>query len=715
MKLRGIVSRITFQKEDTGFTVLRLQDEKDSTVHTCVGVMPTIEAGESVEVRGEWERSARYGLQFNVQGYEFIRPTTIEGIKNFLGAGIFPNIGPVRAQNIVDTFGIETLEVLDSAPQRLIEVAGIGEKRVQAIVQSWQKQHYIKELMLFIQQFGVTVAFVYKIYKAYGERAKEIICADPYALINDIPGIGFKKADSIAHHLGFKTDSYRRIRAGIQYCLHDAAGEGHVYFPRKELIEKTAALLQVTEERVIYSLDHILNEKILIEEEQRVYLPSYFHAETAVAAMIGKRIQYQQRFTSSFSESMVNTWLTTYISSKKWQADPKQILAVKAAIDNKIVLITGGPGTGKTTTLQVIVSFFQNHNYHITLTAPTGRAAQRMGSIAGISAQTIHRLLEYTPRSEGKPFGRHEQNPIPTDVLICDEVSMIDLLLLKSLIAAVKNDTTIVLVGDNNQLPSVGAGNVLSDLIDSCLIPHIVLTTIFRQSQSSRIVTAAHQIINGQVPKLLNAHTDNCFFMQRNDPQECLDTLIDLVYTRLPKRYNLDPTNDIQVLSPMHKGILGTQRINAELQKRLNNSETSLCYGERTLRVGDKVMQIKNNYDSGIFNGDTGIVVRITEQRGVLVDFNNTVVPYEYSDLDQLVQAYCISIHKSQGSEFEAVVIPVVTQHYVMLQRNLIYTALTRAKKLCIFVGTKRAFAIAVTNDKALNRYTALTQRLKAL
>jgi exodeoxyribonuclease V alpha subunit len=395
-----------------------------------------------------------------------------------------------------------------------------------------------------------------------------------------------------------------------------------------------------------------------------------------------------------------------------WKPDPKQIQAIKTALTSSIMLLTGGPGTGKTTTIQVIVSFFRTSHLRVVLCAPTGRAAQRMGSIAGIAAQTIHRLLEYNPRKPGNPFKRTRHNPVVADVLICDEVSMIDILLMKNLLLALNPQTTVIFVGDNNQLPSIGAGNALADMIQSGKIPHIVLTTIFRQAAKSRIVTAAHEIMAGMVPAFSNEKTENCFFIRKNDPQECLDTILELVTDRIPQKYSVDPVRDIQVLSPMHKGILGTQSINRILQARLNAAQESLIRGETSFYTGDKVMQIRNNYDNEVFNGDIGFVVKIIENKGLLVDFGEKKVLYNLRELEELVHAYCISIHKSQGCEFHTVIIPVMTQHYIMLQRNLIYTALTRAKKLCVIVGTSRALSIGISNNQAHHRYTRLAERI---
>lgn len=710
-EIKGIVTRITFQNEESGFTVLRLEEEKKQQ-HTCVGIMPTIECGESIKIRGEWKNDKRFGKQFRVESYELIRPTTIEGIKRLLSSGLISDIGPVRAQKIIDTFGKETLNVLDSNPKKLIMVPGIGKKRMNTIIHAWQKQGQIKDLMLYLHEFGITTQLIHKIYKAYGEKSKGIISANPYQLIDDLWGVGFKKADAIARKLGFDKDSYRRIKAGMIFTLRDASNDGHVYLPRNDLLHKTAALLTIAEEKIIFSLDHAINEKVIIADEDRVYLPIFYYAELDIAEMLHKRITCRKRLCSEYNSAKLDAWLHVYSRQNGWQGDPKQIAAFKDAVQKKIMLLTGGPGTGKTSTLKVIVSFYRSHKIHVSLAAPTGRAAQRMGNISGLRAKTIHRLLEFHPLNKGTRFARNKDNPIATNVLICDEVSMIDIFLMRNLLSAVRNDTTLIFVGDSDQLPSVGAGNILSDMIKSGIMPHTTLTTVFRQAAKSRIVTAAHEIIKGTIPKFLNEKGDNCFFIKKESPQECLNTIIDLVYNRIPARYNINPIKDIQVLSPMHKGMLGTQSINSILQNRLNSSESMINRGETMFRTGDKVMQIRNNYQKGVFNGDIGYVKKIVTNTGCIVDFGDNIITYEIKEMDELEHAYCISVHKSQGCEFNTVIFPVMTQHYIMLQRNLIYTALTRARNLCILVGNVKALYAGVKNDKAFRRYSFLAKRL---
>ncbi len=709
--LEGTISGITFQNDDNGYTVLLLQASDEIKPVTCVGTMPSVSQGESVKLQGTWSEHQKFGRQFTVEHYEIVRPTTIAGITRLLGSGLIAGIGPVRAEIIVQRFGLATLDILDNTPDRLREVNGIGLKTLGKIKEAWQRQRNIRDLTLFLQEIGVSVGLAARIYKVYGAAAKEKISGDPYALLDDVRGIGFIKADRIAQKMGFKHDSYKRIRAGIVYTLADAAdSDGHCFLPAETLTARAAELLGVSKELVIFALDHTAGAGILINENSRIYLPSYYHAEKKVAEFLLKIIA---RVTSSEadrpSQGSIKQWLADYRRKTGWQGDPKQIEAVIAAVGQPVFLLTGGPGTGKTTILQVIVSYFRSTGRHMALAAPTGRAAQRMGSLAGLSAQTIHRLLE----CKGGIFFRNESNPIAAEVLIVDEMSMIDLLLMRHLLAAVKPTTSLIFVGDDNQLPSVGAGNVLADLIASGRIPHVRLTTIFRQAASSKIVTAAHAIMKGTVPVFDNRKTDNCFFIVQNNPATCVETIVNLVARRLPQRYGLDPIADIQVLSPMHKGPLGTQNLTTVLQRELIGTADAISRGALNIFLGDKVLQVRNDYDKSVFNGDIGIVTAVDEETGVSVNFDGAIVHYDVKELDELVPAYCMSIHKSQGCEFKAVVIPLVTQHYILLQRNLVYTAITRARQLCILVGTLKALSIAVSNNQAVQRYSSLVERLK--
>ena len=560
--LQGIVTDIPFQNEDTGYTVLHLQTPGEPKTVTCVGVMPTVGKGESVTVDGSWETHRRFGRQFTVERYSIVRPTTVEGILHLLGSGLIASIGPARAKLIVDRFGLETLAVLDNEPDRLLDVHGVGPRTMEKIKDAWQKQRHIRDLMLFLQEIGVTVNLAMRIYKVYGRDAKEKISSDPYALLDDVWGVGFIKADRIAQKMGFKHDSYRRIRAGLRYALDNAAGsDGHCFLPAETLAAAAMELLGVGRELVVYTLDHAVTANIFVRDGDRIFLPVYYHAEKTIAQLLLERIGRAPTAAIAASPDESRQWLAAYQRRTGWQADPVQAEAIIAATQQPLFLLTGGPGTGKTAILQVIVTYFREKGRQVVLAAPTGRAAQRMGSVAGISARTIHRLLEFKGGpGHGERFLRNAENPIAADVLIIDEMSMVDVPLMRSLLLAAPATASLIFVGDNHQLPSVGPGNVLGDLIASRRIPHRNLTTIFRQAASSRIVTAAHEIIRGEVPSFTNGQTDDCFFLDRNTPESCLDAIVDLVARRLPSRYGFDPVADIQVLSPMHRGPLGTGR-----------------------------------------------------------------------------------------------------------------------------------------------------------
>jgi exodeoxyribonuclease V alpha subunit len=674
--------------------------------------MPSVNEGENLSVEGEWQTNKKFGKQFVVNTYTVIQPDTLEGIKNFLLSGVISNIGPVRTVAIVEKFGLSTLSVLDSSPERLLEVNGIGQKTLEKIKESWSEKRYLKNLIMFLAQHDISTSLALKLSKIYGSNAQKKITENPYVLISDVRGVGFVKADQIAQKLGYAQESVHRIKAGILFTLQESLKDGHTCIPKDELIELAMPLLGVEKEKIVFSLDDMVAVGSIILESTFIYIPPFFSAEKFIAINIKNRLEYFKNATCGYTVELVNKWLLQYGNEHKWTGDDLQNEAIRSAVSSPLFLCTGGPGTGKTTILKVICDFFVEKGCNVTLAAPTGRAAERMSSCTGLEAKTIHRLLEYNVGADDAVFNKNERNPLDTGVVIIDEVSMVDLLLMRHLLAAVPLPAHIIFIGDNKQLPSVGPGNVLSDLISSRKIPHVHLQTIFRQAAQSRIVTAAHEIIKGTIPGFQNRIEDNCFFVSKQDPQECLDYIIDLVSRRLPEKYQLDPVRDIQVLSPMHKGLLGTVNLNHMLQSALNTRKRKLVWDAIQFIEGDKVMQIKNNYERGIFNGDIGIVTRIVDDDTLYIRFNDSEVEYRASELEEIQPAYCISIHKSQGCEFKAVVIPVSAQHYIMLQRNLIYTALTRAKTVCVMVGAANALSIAVRNDTALRRYSQLSQRL---
>ena len=759
-KIEGSVETITYQNDDNGYCVFHLLTEGGAAC-VCVGTAPAVRKGLCVSLEGKWVTHRKFGRQFAFDACEVTRPTTVAGITQLLESGLISNIGAARARLIVDRFGMDTLTVIDNDPDRLSEIPGIGAKTLGKIKGSWAQQRHVRDLVLFLQEYDIPPSMANRVYRTYGAEAKKRVTENPYCLIDDIWGIGFIKADAIAIKLGFDAESYKRIKAGLTFALQEAASNGHTYLPRAELETTSAELLNVDPGKITFTLDNCNSQGVFVCEDDCVYLPYLYHAEMEVARCLSMMVNNakgesakkppQKIITGSaskksssagikpaahsptaVSDTIINNdnapkkpvvsdkgideFIAIYQEKTGWAGAPEQLEAVRCAAKNRVFILTGGPGTGKTTVLQVIVALFRQLGMKIELAAPTGRAAARMGSISGIAARTIHRLLEFKPTGGGGGFKflKCAENPIDADVIILDEASMVDILLMKSFIAAVKRGTTLILVGDSNQLPSVGPGNVLSDLISCPLIPHVQLTRIFRQSAQSRIVTAAHEIIGGDVPEFGNAASDNCFLIAEEDPQKCLETIVDLVNRRLPARYGLDPMADIQVLSPMHRGTLGTVSLNAALQATLNGSDKKISAGQHTFILGDRVIQTKNNYDAGVFNGDIGFITAIADGK-VAITFDKTPVTYDARDLDQIIPAYCISIHKSQGSEFRAVVIPVSTQHFIMLQRNLIYTALTRAKELCVFIGTRYALSMAVRNDKALTRNSRLRELIKPL
>ena len=712
LTIEGTVQDITFRNEENGFTVLKLAVPGTAVPVLCVGPMPAVEPGESLKASGEWDLHEKFGKQFAVKSFTTVRPVTLAGIAALLGSGLIENIGPVRAKKIIDVFGLETLDILDKKPERLLKVRGIGKKTLEKIIGAWQRRSHIRGLMVFLQECAITVNMASKIYNAYGDSAKEKISQNPYCLIDDVWGVGFKKADAIAQKLGFEHDTYKRIRAGLSYVVSEAAADGHTYLPKTSLLTHAAEILEVPEDKALFSLDHIIKEGALVLDEDRIYLPHLYGAECAVAQMLSQRVSQKHPAIAKYDSRYIAAWLETYSKKTGWTADSRQIAAVHAALANGVSVLTGGPGTGKTTTLQVIVSFLREHSIVAALAAPTGRAAQRMGSIAGLRASTLHRLLEFRPGGSGYRFARDANNPVDADMIIVDEVSMMDVLLMKSFLSAVKKGTALLFVGDSNQLPSIGPGTVLSDMIASGKIPHVELTTVFRQAAQSSIVLAAHDIIAGRTPVISNDKDGNLFFISQEDPGLCCDEIISLVAQRLPSAYGLNARADIQVLSPIHKGILGTQNLNILLAQALNPNPRVIKRGDTAFGIGDKVMQVRNDYDRGVFNGDIGIVSDIVDDTDLVVDFGEEKSVYEPKHLDDLVPAYCISIHKSQGCEFPAVVIPVMTQHFIMLQRNLLYTAITRARRLCVLVGTQRALSIAVKNNETVERYSRLRERI---
>ena len=703
-QLRCVVERITYQNEQNGYTVLRCRAKGFQDLVTVVGNMPDTHVGSVLQLGGSWRVDAKYGRQFSVEHFEETLPATVFGIEKYLGSGMIKGVGPKFAQRIVRQFGKDTLDVIESEPDKLLEVPGIGKMRVERIKKSWQEQKEVKNIMLFLQGHNVSTAHATKIYKTYGDKSLDVVRENPYKLADDIWGIGFRTADTIAEKLGFEHDKFVRLRSGILYSLNQLANEGHCYATRDMLLKTGAELLETSEDKLDKALDEMLLLDDVVTDGEAIYLPPFYYAEVGTAKRlhaIASGAFARQIKEENLGERIERATGMTY--------DELQLQAISAAVESKVFLLTGGPGTGKTTTTLGIIRAFQEANAEIVLAAPTGRAAKRLSEATGLEAKTIHRLLEVRP-PEG--YQRNEENPLEGDVLIVDECSMIDLLLMYNLLKAIPERMTLIMVGDVDQLPSVGAGNVLRDLIESDCFPVVRLTRIFRQAQASRIIMNAHRINAGKMPDLSNGKATDFFFMERSEPEQVVQTVSELVKTRLPRSYRTKP-GEIQVLTPMQRGETGAASLNQVLQEAVNPGTDGLRRGGYLFRVRDKVMQIRNNYDKEVFNGDIGVVEAVDlEDRTLDVSFDDRIVRYDVTELDELVLAYATTIHKSQGSEYPIVVMPMLMNHYVMLQRNLIYTGVTRAKKALILVGTKKAISYAVHHVTVESRNTKLKERI---
>ena len=702
--LRCVVERIPYQNPENGYSVLKVKVKGYDDLVTLVGNLLEVPVGSVLLCRGEWKVDKRYGSQFVAATWEETMPATVYGIEKYLGSGLVKGIGPRFARAIVQRFGAATIEVIETDIERLYEVPQIGRKRVEKIRESWERQKEIKNVMLFLQSYGVSTAYAAKIYREYGSESIDKVRENPYRLADDIWGIGFKTADGIAGKMGYGKNDARRCRSGILYTLGQLSDEGHVYAEREQLVQAACTLLEADAAPVCEALERMILSEELITEQEAIYLPAFYHAECGAA-----------RRLKELAESAGRTLFTTELDPGVLTAetgidyDDVQLAAIRQAVTSKVMVLTGGPGTGKTTTTQGIIAALKKAGLRVLLAAPTGRAAKRMSEATGMDAKTIHRLLEYNPQDGYK---RGDENPLDGDALIVDECSMIDILLMNNLMKAVPVTMRLVLVGDIDQLPSVGAGNVLRDIIDSQKIPVVRLTRICRQAQKSRIVMSAHAINQGRFPDMSNGRDTDFFFMKEEDPERVAATVVRLVKERLPRAYGQRP-DKIQVLTPMQRGIVGAANLNLSLQEALNPSGPSLNRGGYTYRQADRVMQVRNNYDKEVFNGDLGYVESVnTEDRTLTVDFDGRSVEYDVTELDELTLAYATTIHKAQGSEYPIVVLPVLMTHYVMLQRNLIYTGITRAKKICVLIGATKALACAIRNQAVLKRNTKLKERL---
>jgi exodeoxyribonuclease V alpha subunit len=725
LTLQGTLERFTFVNEDTNYTVARFKVEGKRDLTTIVGNMVSVNPGETLKLEGYWVSDRKYGEQFKFERYETVTPATVVGIERYLGSGMIKGIGPVFAKRVVRQFGLDTLRIIDEESDRLQEVEGIGPLRLEMIKKAWDEQKEIRNVMLFLQGQGISSAYAVKIFKAYGNEAIAKLKENPYCLAMDVYGIGFKTADKIAENLGIDKNSPLRAEAGLIYTLQQVSDGGHTFYPQKELISKASELLEIDEsilENAIVNLK--VRNQIAVEEDgfkglskhvqtkveefPSIYLNSLHAAEEGVAKRL-KMLMIPPLLPVSVDWEKAIPWLENRM---RVTLAAKQVEALKKVFQSRITVITGGPGTGKTTLVKCIVMILNQKGSRFLLTAPTGRAAKRLSEATGEEAKTVHRLLEYSPK-DGE-FKKNQKNPLSVEFLVVDEISMVDIVLMNHLLKALPLGASLILVGDVDQLPSVGPGNVLRDIINSGRAEVVRLTEIFRQARESLIVTNAHRINQGVFPDLQNLQREgDFFFIEKEDPEEVLALMKRLCSERIPRSFDFKPLEDIQVLCPMNRGLLGTHNLNGELQRCLNPHGRELTRGGRNFRINDKVMQIRNNYDKEVFNGDIGNVVKIDlEEQEFTVQFEDRRVVYDFNELDELVLAYAVSVHKAQGSEYPAVVIPLLTQHYVMLQRNLLYTAVTRAKKLVVIIGTKKALAIALKNDKIRKRYSHLRERL---
>ena len=720
--LTGVIERITFHSSESGYTVARLNTGQVKQLITIVGSFANIQAGQTLQLQGVWSEHAQYGSQFQVVQYKETKPATLTGIEKYLGSGLIKGVGPVTAKRIVKHFGLDTLEIIENQIHRLSEVPGIASKRIAMIQSTWEEQKSIKEVMIFLSSHGVSTTYAVKIYKQYGDNAIATVTTNPYQLAIDIFGIGFLTADKIARNVGVSPWSKFRYQAGVLHVLDKASEDGHCYLPESKIIPFTKKLLTIEEhEAEEEAIANILSEMVKLEElirerdeeEPIYYKPSFYYSEQHLAKLLLKKLESNL----DVEEDRVKSWINRYTASRKIELSPQQYIAVVKAASQKLMILTGNPGTGKTFTVHTIVKLWKAMGKKIACAAPTGRAAKRLSEMTGIEAKTIHRLLEFDPGSMG--FKRDLDYPLECSAIVIDESSMLDLFMAHSLFKAIPKDCQVLLVGDIDQLPSVGAGNVLKNAIASEKITVIRLTQIFRQAAESAIIRTAHQINKGQIPKLepvsMKATSDCLWHSGGTEAEHGVQTICELIEHYIP-HVGFNPATDVQVLCPMTRGLIGTRNLNKVLQKLINppsEEKAELVRGDSILRNCDRVMQLKNDYKKEVFNGDLGIVRAINlVEKEVTINFDERDVVYDFADLNEITLAWATSIHKSQGSEYPVVILPLYTQHYIMLSRNLFYTGLTRAKKLALIVGSEKAIAIAVKQVKQQMRYTRLRERL---
>ncbi len=702
----GSVKKIIYQNEETGYSVVKFIPVQDERAITIVGYFPLLSQGESLSLEGEWKRHRVYGEQLEVKNFTPLRPASIDGIRRYLSSGLIKGIGPVLAEIMVERFGLDVLEIIEKEPEKLLNLPGIGERKLVDIKASWQEKKDTRELMIFLQSYQIGPSYAYRIHCRYGRNAIKVLETNPYILATEVEGIGFKTADRIGQRMGVKLNSSLRLSAGVDFVLKDAQEGGHVFLPEAELLKRGEELLQVRREEIFSVLESLAGEKKIIRDGDKIYLPHFYYTECEVANEL-------KRLASGRDRDFKNLELDIKIieGKKNISFSAAQFDAIKSAFINKILVLTGGPGTGKTTTVIGLMELCRHYNMKLALASPTGRAAKRLSETTGFPARTIHRLLEYDPKAG--VFLRNSRRPLKADMVIVDEVSMADIFLAASLLRAIPTGCSLILIGDSDQLPAVGPGNVLADIIRSGAIKLVRLTHIFRQAEESLIIVNAHRINQGQFPYFKDKGKD-FFFIKMEEPEKILEAIKSLCLKRLPSAFDFSPVTDIQVICPMYKGVLGVDNLNTVLQDALNPRGREIRIGARRFRLGDKVMQIRNNYEKMVFNGDSGWIREYNEDTGEAgIDFDNRIIKYGQEDFEEIVLSYAITVHKSQGSEYKAVILPVVVQHYILLQRNLLYTAVTRAKELVVILGTMKAMAIALKNDEVKARYTRLAERIR--
>jgi len=711
--LEGTVEKIIFYSPDTGYTVCKFSLENGQLL-TVIGSFPPISPGEMLKINGKWEMNPKFGQQFRVENFLSVLPSTVRGIEKFLSSGLIKGIGPVLARRIVKKLGAQTIDILSEKPEKLREVEGVGSAKLKEIKKAWAEHEDIRGLIIFLQEHNVSTNLATKIYNRYREKSFQVLKTNPYQLSFDIWGVGFKTADQIALKLGMDPSSPERVKAFIRYLLERDNEQGHVFSFQEELEINCQKELEVEAEKVKEALEKLIKEKLVIVEAidsgKAVYLPFLYQAQQGIVSSLHKLASFPF-LVPSFD---VNEAISEVEAELLLEFSPKQRLAIEECFKKKILVITGGPGTGKTTIIKAVVDLFHKWGRRVLLAAPTGRAAKRLSEATQIEAKTIHRTLEYIPKSG--MFRRNDKYPLDGDALIVDEFSMVDLSLMYYIVKAIPHWMSLILVGDKDQLPSVGPGNLLRDIIESKRVEVVRLDEIFRQEKDSLIVLNAHRINQGQsliYPPKGEKNAD-FYFIHKKEEEKAFQTIINLYCLKIPNKFGLDPCSPhVQVISPMYKGLVGVDRLNSELQQRLNPFKRGIKIGNREIRVNDKVMQIRNNYEKEIFNGDIGSVVQVDKQRyRIVVSFDGRELAFEKDEMNDITLAYAISVHKSQGNEYQAVVMPLLTQHFIMLQRNLFYTALTRAKKLCVIVGSYKALYIAIKNEKPLKRNSLLKEKL---